>query len=466
MSLVEWSSEVAAEDKCSILDFEHLFLQYYVEIRPRWHAKWAQGFSRLGRRMRCLAASPVVKAAPSAEVLSKAWKAEAVECIWRHRKTCQSRWPQLKFSKRTLAQRLEEEVSCDDNLLASRSRLVITLSPERVCHRLLWAIGDAMTPASILWEIENRLRKRLQDTMPEFHIRCTDDFVYTPSCFRTLFILISLLLFFCGCVLVNAVAAFVLWQAQHRGKRYHKHDGVDRDELLDLLAARILLCGAVAHLWMLHAIVMAFPLRSLHSPFKRDLGCLIAYSSTALKLTRFLAPFFALAMPVAMAVRFDRLGLALIIPSPGHPVGLHSMALFGAACLPLFTAAAAWSVRSSFFSHHQLFIVLLFLSNLGAAFGFVAYFEMVKWAVIALGGALTFALYLFSTYMAEFTSVSLHKAAQLQWACAHMVPLLMLVLAAALEVETGAARAMIEFFCSCQELMPEKMCVRLLSNGG
>ncbi|CAE8619543.1 unnamed protein product [Polarella glacialis] len=167
-----------------------------------------------------------------------------------------------------------------------------------------------------------------------------------------------------------------------------------------------------------------------------------------------------------MAVRFDRLGLALLVPRAGQPVGLHSALLCCAASLPALAVAATWSVRSSFYSHHHVFIFALFATHMGAAFGFAAYFEMVKWAVLTAAALLVGAFYLFVRYTLEFTSVQLLKAAQLQWACAHIVPSLGLLLAASLEVESGVARAIVDFICDAQDIMPTGMCIRILRNGG
>jgi len=237
-----------------------------------------------------------------------------------------------------------------------------------------------------------------------------------------------------------------------------------REERLDQLAARVLICGSLGTFWLLHALAASFPLRSLHSPFKRDLGCLCAYSTAALRLSRLVAPMTAMAMPVAMAIRFDRLGLSLIVPMPGRPAGLHTAALLSASSLPVLTVASAWSVRSSLYSHHQLFIVLLFLAHLGSSLGFAAHFEMVKWAVLSATFWVIVAFYTFAKYASEFSSVSLVRAAKLQWACAHMVPVIGLLLAAALEVESGFARALVDFICESQDVIPTKMCKRMLRN--
>eukprot|EP00931_Biecheleriopsis_adriatica_P080008 TRINITY_DN53365_c0_g1_i1.p1 TRINITY_DN53365_c0_g1~~TRINITY_DN53365_c0_g1_i1.p1 ORF type:complete len:190 (+),score=34.10 TRINITY_DN53365_c0_g1_i1:68-571(+) len=163
-----------------------------------------------------------------------------------------------------------------------------------------------------------------------------------------------------------------------------------------------------------------------------------------------------------MAVRFARLGLALLLPAAGRPVGLHMAALAGACSLPLLTAAAAMSVRSSLYSHHHFLMVMLFLGHMGSALGFALYFEMMMWAVLGAALVIMAALYLFVKYQAEFTSVRLLRAAQLQWACAHMVPILGLILAFSLEVESGVARVLVDFICENQDIIPTKMCIRML----
>uniref|UniRef100_A0A7S2EZC1 Uncharacterized protein n=1 Tax=Alexandrium andersonii TaxID=327968 RepID=A0A7S2EZC1_9DINO len=133
--------------------------------------------------------------------------------------------------------------------------------------------------------------------------------------------------------------------------------------------------------------------------------------------------------------------------------------------MPFMTGLVGWSVRSSLYSHHHLFIVLLFLAHLGTALGFAAYFEMVQWAVYFAGANVMGGLFLYFRYTAEFTSARLLKAAQLQWACAHVVPVLGLLLAAALEVESGLGRALVDFICENQDIMPTAMCIRLLREG-
>eukprot|EP00437_Effrenium_voratum_P049380 CAMPEP_0181520290 /NCGR_PEP_ID=MMETSP1110-20121109/66229_1 /TAXON_ID=174948 /ORGANISM="Symbiodinium sp., Strain CCMP421" /LENGTH=59 /DNA_ID=CAMNT_0023650765 /DNA_START=96 /DNA_END=272 /DNA_ORIENTATION=- len=59
---------------------------------------------------------------------------------------------------------------------------------------------------------------------------------------------------------------------------------------------------------------------------------------------------------------------------------------------------------------------------------------MMKWAALGAAAVVIAGCYLFVWYQAEFTNVSLLKAAQLQWGCAHLVPIVGLVLAASLEV--------------------------------
>ncbi|CAK0821950.1 unnamed protein product [Prorocentrum cordatum] len=235
---------------------------------------------------------------------------------------------------------------------------------------------------------------------------------------------------------------------------------------MDQLAARLLLTGSLMQLWLLHAVAAAFPLRSLHSPFRRDLGCLAAYSRTASVLFRYLGPLSALPLPVAMAIRWNRMGrwvgqiAVLLVPTAERQVGWHTLSFCWAASLPVLTTAAAWSVRSSLYSHHHLFITLTFLCHLTAALCFAVSLELVKWAVLGVGGIIAIGVLLFARYTAEFTSGSLLKAAQLQWACAHVVPILGVVLAAALEVEAGVAMALIEYICGSQDIVPVKMCIR------
>jgi len=448
----------------SILDFEHLFAQYFVEVTPRRNCSFL---------VRSLTCSPLrmlfgvprrppgpmaVPVTPCTAELLSGWKAEIVNLIVRHREACQQRWPLLQLSRKALEKQIELEVECTSELSGPRSRIVLTLEPERVCHRLLWALGDAFPPAKILAELESGLQAR----WPQCKIRCADDLFHPSGLFQILVLLGTLLLVVCISLLIDAADEVVHMPpavAQGRVKRKELMLST-REERLDQLAARLLLTGSVAQLVLLHTVAATFPLRSLHSPFQRDLGCLAAYSTTALRLCRLVAPVVALKMPLAMAVRFQRLRLPLF-PARGQ-LGPHTLAFFCALLLPVLTAAAAWSVRSSLYSQHQLFVSLLQAVSLGSCLAFAAYFEMVKWAVFAAAGLVGLAFFLFARYVAEFTNVRLLKAAQLQWAGAHILPVMGLLLAAALEVESGVARAIIDFICEGQDLIPVNMCKQML----
>eukprot|EP00913_Durusdinium_trenchii_P000147 g132.t1 len=238
--------------------------------------------------------------------------------------------------------------------------------------------------------------------MPEGGMPGGDMGVLWPgSVIRTLFFLATALLLF-G-LRVAAAATWAAYQAEAPlpGKK-KKVDltGPSWEEYLDQLSARLILASSLAYFWLLYGIAAAFPLRSLHSPFKRDLGCLAAYSRTGTILFRVVAPIAASGVPAAMAVRFDRLGLGLLVPAHDRPAGFHTAALAGACTLPFLSMAASWSIRSSFYSHHQLFMVLLFVMHMACALGFVLYFEMMKWAVMGAAGVVFAGFYLFVWYQA------------------------------------------------------------------
>lgn len=463
-------SDLAEASKTSILDFEHLFLQYFVEVRPRWqHPFWPhrkgeavrQQLRRLRRRSERELPTLVgaVAVMPSAHEVAEEWKVAAVQTVWEQRAACQQRWPELRLSKRALAKTLDSELVWHDQLKGPNGRVTLTLEPERICHRLLWALGDAAPPSQILFDIQARLRRR----WPHCHIRCTDDIINPASVVRTLFFVFSVLLllslrvaYFAALVVSARLSEPV---ASNGKKRYLAPGQASNEELLDQLAARLLLVGALSQLWLLHAVAASFPMRSLHSPFHRDFGCLAAYSRTTLWLCRIAAPCVMLFVPSAAAVRFYRLGL-LTSALPG----LHWAILAGSACLPVLAGVAAWSVRSSLYSHHQFFIALLFTTQMALIAATAAYMEMVKWAVFGAGALIIFAFFLLYRYFEEFTTVQLLKAAQLQWACAHMVPILLLLSSVALEVESGVARVLVDFICENQDVMPTRMCIRLLRN--
>jgi len=439
----------------SILDFEHFFVQYYVELRPRlsllsnvaWHLR-PTAWRRSGSSIQS------VSTQPPADEVARAWKESAVSYIWANKAECAQRWPSVVFSKEEIEEQMNKDLTWQDELATDKSRVVLTLLPESVCHRLLWAVGDAIPAASMLFNIETNLRSKF----PQCHVRCADDLIYPPSFFRLLTLVLLITFLQCCTVLWHAFWAVYLYD---HDQRRPKLVGPSYGELLDQLAARLLLTGSVAQFLMLQVVAATFPLRSLHTPFQRDLGCLMAYSRTAQWCCRLLGPTVAMALPVAMMLRFEALGLPML-PIP-YRFG-NAVALGSALSLPLLTLAAAWSVRSSLYSHHHLLMLLLFLTHLGAAFGFATSLEMVKWVVFMATAIVAGAFYLFTKYISEFTSVSLHKAAQLQWACAHIVPVLGILLAAALEVESGMARLLIDYICSNQTIVPFRVCLRLMRN--
>lgn len=449
------SSQVIAEDKlqessqtrASILDFEHLFVQYFVEVTP---LKQSKEFSGTHREW---------LAQPKADAVVKAWKEVLVEGLLARKELILQHWPELQLNKESLYSKLNKELLVQDELAGPKRRVLLTLAPEQVCHRLLWALGDSI-PAELGLK---DCAARLQERFPQSRIRCSDSVLWPGSVIRTLFFLATALLLF-G-LRVAAAATWAAYQAEAPlpGKK-KKVDltGPSWEEYLDQLSARLILASSLAYFWLLYGIAAAFPLRSLHSPFKRDLGCLAAYSRTGTILFRVVAPIAASGVPAAMAVRFDRLGLGLLVPAHDRPAGFHTAALAGACTLPFLSMAASWSIRSSFYSHHQLFMVLLFVMHMACALGFVLYFEMMKWAVMGAAGVVFAGFYLFVWYQAEFTSVSLLKAAQLQWACAHLVPIVGLLISASLEVESGVARALVDFICEAQDVIPTKMCIRML----
>mmetsp|Transcript_44744 Transcript_44744/g.103504 ORF Transcript_44744/g.103504 Transcript_44744/m.103504 type:complete len:691 (-) Transcript_44744:271-2343(-) len=440
----------------SILDFEHFFVQFYVELRPRaspissrmWHL-WH--FPSSWRRS--TSSESCVRTLPSADEVAAAWRECAVTYIWENRGACEQRWPSVRLHLQEIQSQMATDLTWQDELNTSKSRVVLTLVPESVCHRLLWAVGDAIPATNMLSSIQRRLRA----DFPHCCVRCADDLIYPPSFFRLLTLLLLAIFMQCCSLLWRAYIA-----ANTEPIHPRKHVGPTHGELLDQLAARLLLTGSVGQLLMLQVVAATFPLRSLHTPFQRDLGCLMAYSVTAQWLCRLMGPAMASAMPLAMMLRFRALGLP-ILPTISNRFS-NAVALGTATSLPAFTLAAVWSVRSSLYSHHHLLMLLLFITYLGAAVFFATSLEMVKWAVFMASAIVVAAFYLFSRYITEFTSVSLHKAAQLQWTCAHMVPALGILLAAALEVESGMARMLMDYICASQSVIPYKVCLRLLSN--
>ncbi|CAL1128346.1 unnamed protein product, partial [Cladocopium goreaui] len=303
-------SQIIAEEKlkesstrASILDFEHLFVQYFVEVTPLL-------------RHRFCASSDAWLAQPSAHEVVRAWKEVLVEGLMSHRQLILQHWPELQLSKEALHSKLQKELVVQDELAGPKRRVLFTLAPEQVCHRLIWALGDSI-PAELALE---DIGRRLQQRFPQSRIRCCDGLFWPHSVIRTLFFIATALLLF-G-LRAAALAAWAVYKADPPtpGKR-KKVDlsGPTWEEYLDQFSARLILASSLAFFWLLYGIAAAFPLRSLHSPFKRDLGCLAAYSSTGTFLFRLVAPIAACGVPAAMAVRFDRLGLGLLVPAQDRP---------------------------------------------------------------------------------------------------------------------------------------------------
>lgn len=438
-NLIQCTLEDSDLKRSCVLDFEQLFAQYYVQVEPRrcwWSGPW--------QRCRLTAVMP------EADAVVKEWTLQTASYIWRHRSACEERWPQLKISQGALGRQLERELSFNDQLSNPQHRVVLSLQPERVSHRLLWAIGDERPPADFLWAVQAGLQRR----WPTCRIRCVDSWLL-PGIFRILVLLAAIVLALCVQLLVSTA------MNPPKVSNSQSVSGPSYEEWLDQLAARLLLTGGFAHLWAFYFIAATFPLRSLHSPFKRDVGCVVAYSGTALRTIRLWMPLASMAMPLAMAMRLLRLGL---LRRSAQLANFHLAMLCLSSLLPFMAGAAAWSVRSSMYSHHHAFILLLCVIHMAAIIGFAAYFEVVKWAVFAVGAGVVFNFCLFAKYAAEFTSVSLLKAAKVQWAGVHVVPVLWILLGVALEVESGFARALIDFICENQDVLPPKLCRRMLRN--
>ena len=152
--------------------------------------------------------------------------------------------------------------------LSGRFCVTVTLLPERVCHRLLWAIGDSWMPDGFLSPAQQSLQARWRS----HRFRCSDSFLRPWGTFQTLLIL-------CTVLMVQCFRSAEYWQAIYK-------QGIDpthRDEALDHLASRLLCLGGFGHLWVFYMVAAFFPLRTLHSPFHRDLGSMAAYSNYSLQ---------------------------------------------------------------------------------------------------------------------------------------------------------------------------------------
>ena len=87
-------------------------------------------------------------------------------------------------------------------LYQRRFCVVVTLLPERVCHRLLWAIGDSLMPDGFLKCSQQSLQSRWRS----HRFRCSDHILNPWGTFQTLLVLCTVLLV--GCF----QSADVLWQ--------------------------------------------------------------------------------------------------------------------------------------------------------------------------------------------------------------------------------------------------------------
>ncbi|OLP83992.1 hypothetical protein AK812_SmicGene35183 [Symbiodinium microadriaticum] len=143
-----------AHSRNSILDFEHLFSQYFVQVRPSrlrglWHST----------------------ALPSPEEVVDAWAEDTAAYIMRYADVCNVYWPQAQLQLPTLHERLLQELQWTVEWSSEkRYRVDITVYPERVCHRLLWAIGDAILPDKFLSHTQRHLQARWRD----YRFRCSD----------------------------------------------------------------------------------------------------------------------------------------------------------------------------------------------------------------------------------------------------------------------------------------------------
>lgn len=75
----------------------------------------------------------------------------------------------------------------------NRYCVVVTLLPERVCHRLLWAIGDTRLPDGFL----RHLQQSLQCRWRSHRFRCADNLLRPWGTFQTLLVLCTVILVKC-----------------------------------------------------------------------------------------------------------------------------------------------------------------------------------------------------------------------------------------------------------------------------
>jgi len=416
-----------------VLDFERLFTDYFVQVRPsRWRGLWTS--------------NPVTI---EPEDVVAAWAEETARYIIRHASTCYSYWPYVQLEYESVHQKLLQEMEWTVEWSGSkRFCVVVSLLPERVCHRLLWAIGDSLLPDEFLTNMQQSLQSRWRS----HRFRCSDSFLRPWGTFQTLLVLCTVLMVLCF------QSADAHWQAIYKqGIR----DPTHRAEALDHLASRLLCLGGFGHLWVFYMVAAFFPLRTLHSPFHRDVGSMAAYSHYSLQATRILLPLVSTAKLAALLVRFERLQISWSFWSLSE-LNQHSFMIAAASLLPIVAISVCVGMRSSFYSYYHASSFILAAMNGVVSIGFTAYLE-VGWAVLCVAAVLLVWLLLFTQYTAEFTKANLLKAAQIQWACLHGLVVLCLVLAAALEVEAGFARRFVKLFCETQTLVPMKVCQRLLS---
>ncbi|CAJ1399751.1 unnamed protein product [Effrenium voratum] len=422
----------------SILDFERLFTQFFVQVRPsRWRGLWAD-------------AGPV-----HPEDVAAAWAEHTAKYIVRHAEICLNYWPYIQLEYESVHQRVLQEMEWAVEWSGKRYRVEISLLPERVCHRLLWALGDALLPDQFLHEMQRSLQALWQN----HHFRTCDSILRPWGTFQMLLVLCSFFLVLCAQsadFYGRAVYGGHGFQGLHVKGGGNARERVAREEAMDHLASRLLFLGGLGHLWIFYMVASFFPLRSLHSPFHRDLGSMAAYSKSSLRVMRVFLPLVSCAKLAALWVRFERLQLRLRL------LGGDTALVLLAATLPLLAVSVCVAVRSSFYSHYHFSSVLLAGMNGLLSIGFARYLE-VGWAVLCVAAVLMVWLLLFAQYTSEFTKANLIKAAQIQWAFVHGLVLLTLVLALALEVEAGFARRFVHFFCESQTLVPSKVCKRLLS---
>ena len=205
-------------------------------------------------------------AQPSAWEVAREWKEVLLDLLIQHKSLILQHWPELQLTRKGLERRLNEELVVKDELSSPKSRVLLTLSPEQVCHRLLWALGDSIPTEVALKQVE----RRLQEHFPQSQVRCSDNWLWPASVIRTLFgITCVLLVVGLRSALLAALIVYETEPPVPGKKRKVDVSGPTWEELLDQLSARLILASSLGYLWLLYGIAAAFPLRSLHSPFQQ-----------------------------------------------------------------------------------------------------------------------------------------------------------------------------------------------------